>query len=53
MLPPLFPVEAIIVRAMEGTTISAPTPVLAAADPLKVKASGQRLDVVFTPRLLR
>ncbi len=53
MLPSFYPVEAIIVRAVLGTTINAATPTLAAADPLKVKTSGQRLDDVFIQRLLR
>ena len=53
MLPSFYPVEAIIVRAVLGTTINAATPTFAAADPLKVKTSGQRLDDVFIQRLLR
>ena len=53
MLLALYPVEAIIVRAVLRTTITAATPTLAAAHPLKVKTSGQRLDDVFIHRLLR
>ncbi len=53
MLLSFYPVEAIIVRAVLGTTINAATPTLAEADPLKVKTSGQRLDDVFIQRLLR
>ncbi len=51
VLPSFYPVEAIIVRAVLGTTISAATPTLAAAYPLKVKTYGQRFDDVLTPRL--
>ena len=52
VLPPFYPVETIEVRAVLGTTLGAATPTLATADPLKVKAPGQRLDDVFI-RLLR
>ena len=53
ILLPCLTVESIIVRAMEGAVILAPTPVPAAAHPLSVKASGQRLYDLLAHRLLR
>ena len=53
VLPPGFPVETVIIRAMKSAAMRAPTPVLAAAHPLRLKAPGQRFYGLLFHKLLR